>query len=274
MTLTTLLLSEAGARVAYREAGPGTGQAVPLVLIHGVGMQSAAWGPQIDAFAAMSRVIAVDMPGHGGSDPLPGAPDLPDYVAWLDAVLRALDMPVVSLAGHSMGALIAGGYAVEHPARVARVALLNGVFRRSDTARAAVVARAAEIRAGSFDLTTPLDRWFGDSPAEQAARERVAGWLSAVHTKGYADAYTAFAGGDATYADRFSCMACPVLALTGADDPNSTPAMSRAMAEAAPYGHAVVIEGERHMVNLTAPEPVNAALRDWLRTDIPERQSA
>jgi len=55
------------------------------------------------------------------------------------------------------------------------------------------------------------------------------------------------------------------LALTGARDPNSTPAMARQMAGQAPRGRAVVIEGHKHMVNLTAPEAVNAALLDWLQ---------
>ena len=40
--------------------------------------------------------------------------------------------------------------------------------------------------------------------------------------------------------------------------------MSHAMAAAAPQGRALVIEGHRHMVNLTAPETVTAALQDWL----------
>ena len=61
--------------------------------------------------------------------------------------------------------------------------------------------------------------------------------------------------------------ALPALFLTAGDDPNSTPAMARAMAAAAPNGRAVVIEGHRHMVNLTAPQLVNAALADWLRTE-------
>jgi pimeloyl-ACP methyl ester carboxylesterase len=52
-------------------------------------------------------VIAVDMPGHGDSDPLPGTPALPDYVAWAARVVQALGLGPVSVAGHSMGALIA-----------------------------------------------------------------------------------------------------------------------------------------------------------------------
>ena len=50
------------------------------------------------------------------------------------------------------------------------------------------------------DLETPLARWFGDSPVEQAARNQVAEWLSQVDLDGYATAYGAFARGDETYA--------------------------------------------------------------------------
>ena len=270
MMLTTLQLSERLGNIAYIEAGYGD----PLVLIHGVGMQSAAWTPQIEALSSGYRVIALDMPGHGKSDPLPGTPALPDYVNWLQHVLLTLNLGPVSLAGHSMGALIAGGYAVSHPEMVARVALLNGVYRRTQEARAAVQARAREIRQGEFDLETPLARWFGDSPNDQAVRATVAGWLSNIQYKGYSDAYSAFAAGDAEYADGFSEIQCPLLALTGSDDPNSTPAMSEAMAQAAPQGYAVSIEGERHMVNLTAPEKVNSLLLEWLRTPAMERETA
>ncbi|OBY28089.1 alpha/beta fold hydrolase [Leisingera sp. JC1] len=263
MTSTILPLSEPYGAVTCLRAGEGS----PLVLIHGVGMQSAAWGPQIEAFAQTHEVIALDMPGHGGSAPLPEGAELPDYVAWLHGALQALNLGPVSLAGHSMGALIAGGYAVSHQENVARVALLNGVFRRSSDARAAVEARAAEIRTGCFDLETPLARWFGDSPADQQARAQVGKWLSAVNLQGYAAAYTAFARGDSTYADGFAGISCPLLALTGDGDPNSTPEMAQAMAAAAPQGRAIVIEGHRHMVNLTAPAEVNAALHDWLNTE-------
>jgi pimeloyl-ACP methyl ester carboxylesterase len=270
MTSTTLQLSEPFGQVACRIAGEGA----PLVLIHGVGMQSAAWGPQIQALAASHRVIAVDMPGHGGSAPLPLDAGLEDFVAWLDAVIDALNCGPVSLAGHSMGALIAGGYAASHPGKVTRVALLNGVWKRSEAARNAVITRAEQIRSGAFDLETPLERWFGDSDTDRAARDQVAGWLSAVDRDGYATAYAAFARGDATYADRFAGITCPLLALTGDGDPNSTPAMSQAMADAAPQGKALVIQGHRHMVNLTAPDQVTAALAAWLAEPVPQTAGA
>ncbi|MEO1108125.1 MAG: alpha/beta hydrolase [Pseudomonadota bacterium] len=265
MTSTTLQLSEPFGQVSYREAGQAhAGVRAPVVLIHGVGMQSAAWAPQFTALSKTHHVVALDMPGHGGSDPIPAGSQLPVFVDWLRAVVDALELKQVNLTGHSMGALIAGGFAVCHPDRVARVALLNGVFCRDATAKRSVIARAELIRAGSFDLETPLQRWFGDTPTEQTARQDVAGWLSEVDIEGYATAYGAFARGDALYADQFDKIACPLLALTGEGDPNSTPAMSRAMASAAPNGSAVIINNHRHMVSLTAPDEVNKALVDWL----------
>lgn len=275
MTLKTLRLSDPFGETTYREAGlSNAGKTNSVVFVHGVGMQSAAWEPQLQALGATHHVIALDMPGHGGSDCLPLGVSLSVYVEWLVAALDALQLDRVNLVGHSMGALISGGVAVTHSSRLDRVALLNGVFCRDAAASEAVKARAQQIQKGAFDLETPLKRWFGDSGPEQTARKKVSEWLSAVNIEGYATAYTAFAEGDAHYADRFSNISCPLLALTGRDDLNSSPEMSQAMADAAPKGRAQIIEHHRHMVNLTAPDAVNAALEDWLQTPLEEENTA
>ena len=274
MTSTTLQLSKPYGTLSYRDsANHGKGQGEPLVLIHGVGMQSAAWGPQIDYFSQSMRVIALDMPGHGGSSPLPQGAQLPDYVQWLFASLTALDTGPVNLAGHSMGALIAGGFAITFPQLTRRVAVLNGVHQRSAGARSAVEARAVQIDSirlnkGEIDIETPLTRWFGDSASDQIAREMVRTWLQAINLDGYATAYGAFARGDQTYASRWPEVECPMLALTGDGDPNSTPEMSQAMASLAQNGHVEVLQGHRHMVNLTASNAVNKILSEWLAMPI------
>ena len=264
MSLTTKQLSKPFDKIAFRSKGTGE----PLVLIHGVGMQSAAWDPQIDVFSKTHHVIALDLPGHGESDPLPIDSELPYFVAWLHAALLALNTGPVSLAGHSMGALVSAGFAITHPDMVSRLALLNGVFQRSKIERVAVIARAAEIRAGEFDLEIPLTRWFGDSATDKHARTKVSKWLATVNREGYAASYDAFARGDSTYADQFHKITCPLLTLTGDGDLNSSPAMAKKMARVAKNGKSVIIIGHRHMVNLTAPDQVNAALQDWLNTPV------
>lgn len=257
--MSRILQLSDGRSVRLLEAGKGE----PLLLIHGVGLRAEAWEPQIAALSAGWHVIAVDMPGHGESDALPEGARLPDYVAWGARLIRALGPGAVNVAGHSMGSLIATGLAVEHPSLLRRVALLNGVHRRDAAARSAVLARADQISAGNGDIAAPLDRWFAADEAEP--RARVAAWLSAVNPQGYAAAYRAFAEGDRVYADRLAGITCPALVLTGEGDANSTAAMTRAMAAAMPRATACVIPGQRHMVSLTAPETVNAALTGWLQ---------
>lgn len=262
MMSTTLPLSNK--RVAhYLERGRGE----TLVLIHGVGMQAGAWYPQIDDLSSDFRVIAVDMPGHGESTALDANAGLQDFVNWAIEFIEALNVGPVNLAGHSMGSLIAAGVAVTRPDLTKRVAVLNGVYRRTAEARDAVLQRAAELRSGSIDIETPLKRWFNAEEAQRIAAQKVESWLKSVDLAGYATAYTAFAKGDEVYADGWNKIACPALVLTGSDDPNSTPEMTRQMASAAHNGNAVVIENERHMVNLTAPDEVNRALRAWLQTE-------
>ncbi len=260
MTPTILQLSDPFGCVSVRSAGQGE----PLVLIHGVGMCAAAWAPQITALSQTHHVVAVDMPGHGDSDALARGAALPDFVDWFRSVVNALGLGPVNVAGHSMGALIAGGIAITEPDMIRRVAVLNAVHRRTPAARAAVEQRARDISQGSHDLVTPLDRWFRDTPPERVARANVARWLSEVDPDGYATAYGAFAEGDRTYADGWAQVQCPVLALTGADDPNSTSQMSRDLAQAAQRGKVVILDGHRHMVNLTDPDTVNGHLSDWL----------
>ena len=245
---------------AYHEVGKGE----PLVLIHGVGMRLEAWTPQIEVFSKSQRVIAVDMPGHGESVGLPSGSKLEAFVAWFGGFLDEMALGEVNVAGHSMGALVAGGAAATFGKRIKRVAYLNGVYRRDPEAKAAVLARAAAIPISGVDKEGPLLRWFGDDAQSGVARELTRTWLGLVDPKAYATAYAAFAGGDETYADRWPDVMAPALFLTGSDDPNSTPRMAEQMAAAAPKGWARIVEGHRHMVNLTAPDIVNELLAEWL----------
>lgn len=257
--MSAILPLSDGGRARVLSAGDGP----PVLLIHGVGLRAEVWGPQMLALSATHKVLAVDMPGHGESDPLPPGASLLDFVAWAARVVDALALGPVAVAGHSMGALIAGGLAATRPDLVARVALLCPVHRRSAEARAAVLARATDIAAGRGDPEAPLARWF--TAEEAAPRALCADMLRTVSPSGYATAYAAFAAGDATYADRLPDIRCPALVLTAEGDANSTPAMTHAIADAIPGGRALVIAGHRHMLTLTAADQVNTALLDWLK---------
>lgn len=248
----------------YFEQGEGE----PLVLIHGVGMQAEAWYPQIEFFSKHYRVISVDMPGHGQSTQLTNDAPLQAFVDWTIEFICQLNVGAVNLAGHSMGSLITTGVSATRPDLVKRMAVLNGVYKRTEKAKDAVLQRAEALKTGKIDIDTPLQRWFGDSEVERQAALKVKTWLQNVNMAGYATAYSAFAQGDSTYADDWSKITCPALILTGTGDPNSTAEMAVQMAQQAQNAKAIVIENERHMVNLTAPEKVNNAMQAWLETSV------
>ncbi len=98
-----------------------------LWLLHGWMDVSASFQFLVDALTQPRYVIAPDWRGFGLSEWASGGYWFPDYVADLDVLLRQLAPPgPVDIVGHSMGGNVAGLYAGTRPARVRRLALLEG----------------------------------------------------------------------------------------------------------------------------------------------------
>ena len=248
------------------------GAGEPVVLIHGVGMEQAFWGPQINALAGDCQIVTYDMLGHGNSRDPDEDTSLADYAGQLADLMDALGIAAANVVGHSMGALVALEYATSHPDRTLRVAALNAVFMRSPEQKAAIMGRAEQLRVAGMNATVDatLSRWFGDSVPEHLheAADMISGILSRVHPIGYARTYQLFAQSDAVHADRLADLRMPALFMTGELDPNSAPSMSMAMAQRVPESTLVVIPGARHMMSITDPAAVNEALRAFLRTPL------
>jgi pimeloyl-ACP methyl ester carboxylesterase len=109
------------AHVRLLEAS-GQGSAPPIVVFHGITGEVSTYRPLLKALQKIhSRVIAVELPGHGGSTPLGthvGPPPAKPYEAYdrcMERVRQALD-PVLALyenvilLGHSFGGAVAVGY--------------------------------------------------------------------------------------------------------------------------------------------------------------------
>jgi len=244
------------------------GQGIPVVLVHGVGMAREVWTPQVNSLATSFDVLVYDMWGHGQSA-LPAGPlALGHYAAQLVDLLDQLDIARAHVVGHSMGALVALEFALDHPGRCSGVVAMNAVFSRTEVQRALVRKRAQELQqhGTQANLDDTMKRWFGDPVAPDCVlAERLSRQLlEQVNPQGYACAYQVFATADAQHASRLHGLRPPVLFFTGELDPNSTPAMSQAMAELAPNAEVNVLKGQRHMMNLTAPQQVGRVLHDAL----------
>ncbi|RYE88419.1 MAG: alpha/beta hydrolase, partial [Myxococcales bacterium] len=102
----------------------------PVLLLHGFADTAPSWAPVAHALqVAGHRVIAPDQRGFGdsGRAGAGGYYHFPDYVADVDALVRALDLPTLALVGHSMGGTVATLFAGSRPGQVGRLALLEGL---------------------------------------------------------------------------------------------------------------------------------------------------
>ncbi len=255
MTWTTLPRSKP-ANMAYVQRGVGP----HVLLIHGVGLRAEAWAAQIASLSSSYQVTACDLPGHGQSEALEiERPNLSDYT---DAVAQLITEPTVVI-GHSMGAMIAFECASHR--NVIGVAALNAIFERTPQAHEAVRNRAETLSdTQSSDPTGTLQRWFSDltTPEAQACED----WLGQVSPRAYKKAYTVFAAENGPSRDGLRQMTHPALFITGADEPNSTPDMSRTMANLCPNGQAIILEGAAHMMPMTHAQQVNDHLIEFIQT--------
>ena len=125
-----------GVRLHYLTCGQDESRP-PLLLLHGRGCAAARFAPVLPLLAAERRVFALDLPGWGLSakPPFTGRTAQDALDLWVGAVRGFLDaqaIDVVDLAGHSMGGFTALGFALAHPERVNRLALVDpgGLGRR------------------------------------------------------------------------------------------------------------------------------------------------
>ncbi len=104
----------------------GATSAPPMVLLPGGGATALAWAGAVRLLAAVRRVHVLDPVGDAGrspaTTPLARADDV---TTWLAEVLDGLGLDAVDLAGHSYGGWQALTFALDRPARVRRLALVD-----------------------------------------------------------------------------------------------------------------------------------------------------
>ncbi|MDB5480985.1 MAG: acetoin dehydrogenase dihydrolipoyllysine-residue acetyltransferase subunit [Caulobacteraceae bacterium] len=123
---------DAGGRaIRFGRAGPEEG--TPVVLIHGYSGDLNNWLFNIEALAAVAPVIAVDLPGHGGSSKDVGDGSLKTLADAIAAALDGLGVAEAHLVGHSLGAAVAARLAIDHTG-LARSLILIAPAGLSETA--------------------------------------------------------------------------------------------------------------------------------------------
>ncbi|MEJ2666703.1 MAG: alpha/beta fold hydrolase [Deinococcales bacterium] len=96
-------LDVAGTTFAYVRAGRGS----PVALVHGNLASHRYWQELLAGPPAGTELIAMDLPNFGASGPLPEPLSIRAYGEALASFLRALELPPVTLVGHSLGGAVA-----------------------------------------------------------------------------------------------------------------------------------------------------------------------
>jgi pimeloyl-ACP methyl ester carboxylesterase len=128
--------TDAGTRIRYFVGGEGP----PLLLVHGLGGMASNWRLVAPALAESRRVLVPELPGHGGSDRLPGASSIDPFADAMLAVAAAESALPAPWVGHSLGGLVALRAAVRRPDAVSGIVLAAaaGISSTSRVAEATV----------------------------------------------------------------------------------------------------------------------------------------
>jgi len=246
----------------YALSGPA--DAPVVCLNHCFASDHRYWDFHLPAFEGY-RVLRHDARGHGASDKPPGPYALEMMAGDVIGLLDALDIEQVHMCGVSMGGMIAQTVALDYPARVASIALINTTSEYSDDQVQAWRDRAALVlRDGIEAVQAPLmERWL--SP--QAAAARSPGY---VYMEGMIGRFTpaSFAAASAAMCGlntmpRLPEIKVPSVVIATPDDPGVPTETSKKMARmlGAPLHW---LAPAQHLASLEHIERFNGLMRDFL----------
>ena len=268
-----------GTALHYVDRGEGP----PIVMIHGLMGQVRNFAPAlVDRLTQSHRVVLVDRPGAGYSDPLPS--DENTIAAQADLIaelIKQLELVEPVVVGHSLGGAVALALALDHPERVGALALIAPAARPKREASSAFGAVGIQSdlvrRALSLSLATPFglvvfehsaEAIFAPEPITHDFATTGGGLLSLRPASYFA------AGGDLKalrqalpgVVERYATLDVPTHILFGKDDPIVDPEWNGAfLRDSVPNATLTEIEGG-HMIVFTKPEAVAEWLLDAARS--------
>ncbi len=263
----------AGARLYYYAAGT-RGAGAPVVFLHGFPTSGHLWGDVVAQMPAGHRIVVADLLGYGRSDP-PGsrALTLRAHAERVVGLLDALQVTSACIVGHDLGGGVAQALALDWPARVSHLALIDSVAFNAWPTRNVRVANAlmplvrrlptnwllpivrADLERGYYDPTRAahsidkFQRPFNSEDGRRALLQHLAALdLSETQALGA----------------RLSEVRVPTAVIWGAHDPYLPLASGRRLAEAIRGASFHVIDDARHFTPEDSPREIAQILGDLL----------
>ena len=242
-------------------SGPGT----PLLLLHQTPRSVDEFAEVMPLLAAERRVVALDTPGYGCSDRVPGRPTVADYAYSAIQALDHLGIARVIVVGHHTGAVIAVEMAAAFPERVERVVLSGPVY--TDAAGRAELAQFFRQWTIAGDGSHLVEKW--RKMHEWLPRpELVQRFVVDLFRAGTESEQGHFAVADYQMEDRLPHVRCPALLLYCSRDPFATPERAGALRAAFRPCDEATVEGGVFAANEN-PGGYAAAVLEYLKQQRP-----
>jgi 3-oxoadipate enol-lactonase len=248
-------------RMWYDEHGKGE----PLVLIHGGVVDSRFFVHNLGALTDHFRVYAIDLRGHGRSDAGRAQFSIQSWAEDVEALITALELPAVTLVGHSMGTLITQHLAATKPEIVDNLVLVGGISYFEPPVKDLYAKRAEIAEADGMDAL--VDDWLPGalSPRTRARLPQLEGLVRDLFLRNdarhYAKSCRALAKAPSI---RREDIGQPTLLIVGDHDRSTPIAMTEELHREIPVSRIRVVPGAAHWVPLEDPDMISAAILEFL----------
>jgi len=241
------------------------GAEAPLLLLHQTPRSVDEFAEVLPLLARSRRVIAIDTPGYGCSDRVPGQPTVADYARTVVEVMDALGLERAIPVGHHTGAVIAVELAAAAAGRIERVVLSGPVY--TDAAGRAELARFFRQWQISADGAHLVEKW-----------RKMHEWLPhpALVQRLVVDLFRAgpeceqghFAVAAYPMEERLPQVRCPAHLIFGSRDPFASPDRAGPLRQAFRPCTATTVDAGVFVAN-EAPEAFAAAVLEGLAAPVP-----
>ena len=252
-----------GVRMEYVEHGNTEG--VPVIFLHGVTDSWRSFERVLPLLPPSIHAFALSQRGHGDSSRPASGYHFSDMSADLLAFMDAIGLRTAAIVGHSMGASVARRFALDHPERVERLALM-GAFSTFDS------PEFVDFVASSIaPLSDPIDATFArEWQVSTIARPMPADHLDAVvaetlkvPARVWREVFDGFLK-TPDFTSELTKISVPVLLMWGDRDSYALSAAQDRLREVMPRARFIAYEGSGHAFHWEDPKQFTRDLVPFL----------
>ena len=236
---------------------------IPIVFIHGVGLNHTIWEPQIDVFD--NTVLAYDILGHGKTPLNKDNISFDDFSNQLISLVDELEMKKIHLVGFSIGSLIARNFATKYNDRLESLTLLCSIFNRNQEQQQIVKDRFELVKKSKTLSKQALNRWFTDDYLEKHPNtyEKIRSILEKNNMENFLNIYQLFVNHKDN--EQFEKIKTKTLIITGEGDIGSTPKMSENLSKVINNSKVKIISKGKHLCSIECADDVNMAIKKHIQ---------